>query len=629
MNIGWLIGGAQGAGVDTAANIFGSAVAKSGYYIFGSREYFSNIKGRHSYFSLVISNKPRHSVDARVNILATFDAETIFQHFDQVSEYMLYDVALKDTDIFKVRTIETEIAEDQADILKKAGYDTTVSEVIRYLNDNGVKTIPIDYGKIMRNIINILKMDSFSVERARNMVCIGASFSMLGFDKKYIENAVSSAFAKKKEFMELNRLAVVAGMDAILEKHYELEELPVDGGRVQLDGNTISALGKIYGGLRFQSYYPITPASDESTYLEANQILEVNTNKKSAKQGVVVLQTEDELAAINSAVGATLTGARAATATSGPGFSLMNEGISWAGMNEAPVLITYYMRGSPSTGLPTRSGQSELKSALNAGHGEFARVVIASGDHNEIFGDAVNALNMAEICQTPAIHIIEKTLANSYSVMERSGLFSDKLSIKRGKIVYPEEPEKYKRFEITEDGISGRAFLGHAKMYYTGDEHNEYGHISESPRNRTAIYEKRMKKIKKASDYLRDEEKVRIIGNSDTVLLTWGSPKGAIVDAIEVLANEGIQIGMIQVRLFSPYPAGLIKKAVAGKKRIIAVENNYNAQGAEIFTEQTGMSPTGYILKWNGRPIYRDELVEAVKEIVNKNSRKVVLNGGK
>ncbi len=629
MDIGWLIGGAQGAGVDTAANIFGAAIAKTGYYIFGSREYFSNIKGRHSYFSLVISDKPRYSVDTRVNILATFDAETIFQHFDQVSEYMLYDIALADTDIFKVRTIEPEIAEDQAEILKKAGYGTTVSEVIRYLNDRGVKAIPIDYGKIMRDIINTLKMDSFSVERARNMVCIGASFSMLGFDKKHIENAVSSAFGKKKEFMELNRLAAVAGMNAVMEKHYDFKELHIKDRRVQLDGNTISAIGKIYGGLRFQSYYPITPASDESTYLEANQILEVNSDKKDSKQGIVVLQTEDELAAINSAVGATLTGARAATATSGPGFSLMNEGISWAGMNEAPVLITYYMRGSPSTGLPTRSGQSELKSALNAGHGEFARVVIVSGDHSEIFEDAVNALNMAEICQTPAIHIIEKTLANSYSIMNRNDLFSDKLSIKRGKIVYPEEPEDYKRFEITEDGISRRALLGHAKMYYTGDEHNEYGHISESPRNRTEIYEKRIKKIKKASDYLADDEKVRVVGNSDTVLLTWGSPKGAILDAIEMLADKGIQIEMVQVRLFSPYPSELVKRAVAGKKRIIAVENNYNAQGAEIFTEQTGMAPTGYILKWNGRPIYRDELVEAVMEIVNKNSRKVVLNGGK
>ena len=135
-------------------------------------------------------------------------------------------------------------------------------------------------------------------------------------------------------------------------------------------------------------------------------------------QGVVVVQTEDELAAINAAVGAALTGTRAATATSGPGFSLMNEGVSWAGMNEVPVLITYYMRGSPATGLPTRSGQSDLKLALNAGHGEFARIVIASGSHDEIFGDAVMALNLAELCQTPAVHIIEKTLANAYSVVD-------------------------------------------------------------------------------------------------------------------------------------------------------------------------------------------------------------------
>lgn len=625
MRIGWLIGGAQGAGVDTAANAFGAAVARAGYYLFGSREYFSNIKGRHSYFSVVISDRPQRSVDTKANILATFDAETVFQHFDDVTDYMIYDKAQEQVDIGKVRSIEPEIAKRQSAILEKAGLGNTVADVIKYVSGRGVKPMPIDYGPLMKDIINRLRIDPFVAERARNMICVGASFALLGLDSSYIGEAMGKIFAKKQKFLELNRIAAEAGAGTAKDA-YSLKELKMTRGRVQLDGNTISALGKIYGGLRFQSYYPITPASDESTYIEANQLLQVKPGKST--QGVVVVQTEDELAAINSAVGATLTGARAATATSGPGFSLMNEGISWAGMNEAPVLITYYMRGSPATGLPTRSGQSDLKLALNAGHGEFARIVIASGEHGEIFEDAVTALNMAELCQTPAVHIIEKTLANAYSIMDRDDLVAD-CRIDRGKIVYPEDPEHYKRFEITADGISPRAFLGHAQIYYTGDEHNEYGHIAEDPTNRTEMYEKRIRKLEQAAKSLTDEQMASVVGNADTVLLTWGSPKGAILDAMDILKKDGISVEMVQVRVFSPYPEELMRKVLEGKTRIVAVENDYNAQGAEILSERTGIRPTNYILKWNGRPMARDELAAAIKDIVKNNTRRVILNGGK
>ncbi len=625
MRIRWLIGGAQGTGVDTAANVFGAAVARAGYYLFGSREYFSNIKGRHSYFNIVISDKAQLSIDSKVDILATFDAETIFQHFDDVTGYLIYDKAQEQTGIDKIRSLEFGIAKRQAAILEKAGLGITVADVIKYLSEKGVKAVPINYGPLMKDIINQLKIDPFVAERARNMICIGASFSMLCPNLDHLSGAIEQIFAGKQKFLELNKLAATAGTKAVTNA-YSLKDIKANSHRVQLDGNTISALGKLYGGLRFQSYYPITPASDESTYIEANQLVQVKSEVE--RQGVIVVQTEDELAAINSAVGASLTGARSATATSGPGFSLMNEGISWAGMNEVPVLITYYMRGSPATGLPTRSGQSDLKLALNAGHGEFARIVIASGEHAEIFSDAITAMNLAELCQTPAVHIIEKTLANAYSIMDKESFFTD-AKIERGKIVYPEDPENYKRFEITPDGVSPRAFLGHAQMYYTGDEHDERGHIAEDPFNRTAMYEKRIKKLEQAENYLTEKQKANIIGAGSTVLLTWGSPKGAITDAMELLKDDGIDIEMIQVRVFSPYPSELLKKALAGKKQIVAVENNRNAQGAEIMTEQTGIMPTNYILKWNGRPMARDELAEAIKDVVRNNTKMVVLNGGK
>ena len=624
MRLSWMIGGAQGLGVDTSANIFGAAVARAGYYIFGSREYFSNIKGRHSYFNVMISETPQHSVNSTVNILATFDAETVFQHYDEVTDFLIYDRGVDAMTIDKVRSMESEIAVRAAAPLEKAGLGLSIADVVKFLEAKGVKCIGIDYGPLMKDIINQLKMDPFVAERARNMLCAGASFGLLGLNQQYLKDAIKSTF-KNEQIANLDMLAAEAGMKSV-QNHYNLKELGISGHRVQLDGNTISAMGKLYGGLAFQSYYPITPASDESTYIEANQVLGTTDGKP---RGVVVLQTEDELAAINAANGAALTGARAATATSGPGFSLMNEGISWAGMNEVPVLVTYYMRGSPATGLPTRSGQSDLMLAVNAGHGEFTRIVIASGDHGEIFEDAVTALNMAEICQTPAIHVIEKTLANAYAIMDEDKMTAIKLKIDRGKLISPENPEEYKRFEFSEDGTSPRAPLGHAHMYYTGDEHNEYGHITEESNNRTAMYEKRIKKGELVLKALGESQMVNSVGSSDTVILTWGSPKGAIIDSMEDLKAKGINVQMVQVRLFSPYPSELMSKLLSGKKRIIAVENSYTAQGARILTENTGIRPTNYILKWNGRPMTKDEVCDSIEDIMKNDTKKVVLNGGK
>ena len=618
-----MIGGAQGLGVDTSATIFGAALAKAGYYLYGSREYYSNIKGRHSYFNVSISDAQIKSVTSRVNILATFDAETAFQHFTEVNDFLIYDKALEGAKLETVRSLEKEIADEMAAVLENEGFETTLLDVVKYLEKHGCKAIPVEYGSIMSGIINEMHLQPPIAERARNMISAGVSFGLTGLDKGYLIEAIKKTF-KNETFVNLNILAINAGY-ALAKDHYGLKPLKIDGHRIQVDGNTASAIGKVAGGLRFQSYYPITPASDESTYIEANQMIK-SANADGKDGGVVVLQTEDELAAINAANGAALTGTRAATATSGPGFSLMNEGISWAGMNEVPVLITYYMRGSPATGLPTRSGQSDLKLAVNVGHGEFPRIVVASGDHNEVFSDAVEGLNLAERYQTPVVHIIEKTIANAYSILDENSIGLKGAKIDRG--VLSGGSDDYLRFKFTENGISPRAFLGQAQMFYTGDEHNEFGHITEATSNRLKMYEKRNRKLDLADAEIPDEYKLNVSGDSDTVLLTWGSPKGAILDAMDDLKAAGIAIEMIQIRVFSPYPAKKVAELLKGKKRIIAVENNYYAQGAEILAEHTGIMPTNYILKWTGRPMTKDEITDAVKSIVNDDIKKVVLHGG-
>ncbi len=627
MQLSWLIGGAQGLGVDTSANIFGDAVAKSGYYLYGSREYYSNIKGRHSYFTVMIGDKTMNSISENVNILATFDSETVFQHFYQAKDFIIYNKGLETTQIEMVRSMEPEIIMESESMLEKAGLGTTLIDAVNYAQKKGAKPIAIDYVGELDKIINALKISPPIAERAKNIIAISATYALLGLDKKHMLDAVQSRFSKNETFLKLNLMAVDAGFK-YASSFYNLKDIDANKAvkRIQADGNTLSAIGKVAGGLRFQSYYPITPASDESTYIEANQIL--NLNGSQDKGGVVVLQTEDELAAINAAIGAALTGARAATATSGPGFSLMSEGISWAGMNEVPVLISYYMRGAPATGLPTRSGQADLKFALNVGHGEFPRIVIASGSHKEIFGDASWALNLAEKYQTPTIHIMEKTLANAYSILNVNDLNIDSVKIDRGKL--ETNLEDYKRFKMSDDGISPRAFLGQARMFYTGDEHNAYGHIDESVTNRTDMYKKRLVKLDTADKEIPQEMRLRQFGdqNSETVLLTWGSPSGVIEDTMEDMKKEGISVLAIQVKMFSPYPKELMQKLLAGKKRVIAIENNYNAQGADVLTEKTGIMPTNYILKLNGRPIMREEFIEAMKAIMQKGEKTVILNGG-
>jgi 2-oxoglutarate ferredoxin oxidoreductase subunit alpha len=626
MKISWMIGGAQGAGVDTSANIFGNALASAGYYIYGNREYYSNIKGRHSYFNLTISDSRARSISNKVEILASFDAETLFQHFADVTKIIIYNKGVKGTTIDKVQSMEPEVSSRIAKFLESQGYEKSIDGVLKYATDRKLKLIEVDYDGIMKDVSSQLKVPLSVAERVKNTAAIAVSYALLGLPKDYLINSIKRTF-KQDTFVKLNSLAVDSAVKNI-SPEFKLEAHSLSKRRIQVDGNTAVAMGKIYGGLEFQSYYPITPASDESTYIEAHQevlYIDPKTGDKR-KRTIVVVQSEDELAAINMASGAALTGARAATATSGPGFSLMAEGLGWAGMNEAPVVVTFYMRGGPSTGQPTRTSQADLKFALNAGHGEFPRIVIASGDHVEAFQDAVWAFNLAERYQTPVVHLVEKALANAYSIIDVDELKMDSLKIERGKIVTPSQ--EYNRFELTEDGVSPRASLGDAFMFYTGDEHNEMGHISEDPENRVKMYEKRMRKLETADREIPEEDRLKIFGDDSKIaIVTWGSPKGAVLDAVDELKNDGISIQVIELRMFNPFPRNLISKLFAEKEMIIDIEGNYEAQAAQVIREKTGLQPTNYILKLNGRPMARDEVKEAIVSVIN-GKKEVILNGG-
>jgi 2-oxoglutarate ferredoxin oxidoreductase subunit alpha len=636
--LNWMAGGPQGSGVDTAANIFGRACGYGGLYVYGRREYHSNIKGLHSYFHLRISNREILANVNDVDLLAAFDAETLVRHLSEVVSGggVIVDKEQVGTKIFNIPTLPNEFKNEFRQYLEEKGLGDSLSDLLTAAEKTGVRVFQIPYMNLLKQIADKLGIEQLSrVTRMINVLTIGISFGLLDYDESLVGKAIRTFFAEKPKIVDMNILAFKMAYSYAKENFqnsfgHKLQKIDTSEKRIFLSGNQAVALGKVLGGCRVQTYYPITPAADESEYLEAHEILKIKTG--DGKGSIVVIQTEDEIAAVNMASGAVLTGARAATSTSGPGFSLMVEGLSWAGNNEVPTVITYYQRGAPSTGLPTRHGQDDLRFAIHAGHGEFARVVLASGDIRECFYDAASAFNYAEKYQLPVIHLIDKALGNSsqtYAFFDFS-----QFKIQRGDILDESKLQgEYKRFKFTESGISPRVLLGtkNGIHWYTGDEHNEFGHISEQPTNRTMMVEKRMKKLDVIEKEVPIEEKVNFFGdkNAKNLIVSWGSPKGAILEALQKLTSEGFSLGFIQVRMVHPLPKEYLTNVFKNAEKLIDVEMNYSGQLGEIIKEKTGIPIGFYILKWNGRPMTTTEVYDAIKLILlDKASKRQVLTYG-
>ena len=633
-SINWMAGGPQGSGVDTASNIFGRACGYGGLYVFGRREYHSNIKTMHSYFHLRVSKQPTLANIADVNLLAAFDAETVVRHVGEVVNEGGLIVDSRDLNVNVLRDIQT-FSEDYKNqvraFMQAYGVGETIDDFLNFAKQKNIAIFKVPYMDLLSEIgkkLNIEKISALS--KMINVLTIGVSFALLKYDRKLVEDAIKATFHEK--IAEMNITAVDHAYE-YAEKNlnvnsfkYRLEKQPTDEPRIFLTGNQAVAMGKVLGGCRVQTYYPITPAADESEYLESHEILKTRTGQES----IIVLQTEDEIAAVNSASGACLTGARAATSTSGPGFSLMAEGLGWAGNNEVPLVITYYQRGGPSTGQPTRHSQQDLRFAMHAAHGEFARIILASGDIKECFYDAAEVFNLAEKYQMPVIHLLDKGMANSsqtYPAFDYS-----KVKIDRGLIVGEKELEGkvYIRFEFTQTGVSPRAFIGtkNGVQWYSGDEHNEMGNINEEPIIRRKMMDKRIGKLKLVDKEVPLEMKVNFFGDKDSenIVVSWGSPKGAIIEALTQLTEEGYRLGYLQVRMIHPLPSAHIKQLLQNKKRVIDIEDNHDAQLGGVITEYAHVKPNYYVLKYTGRPMMTTEVYDAIKNILtNKAAERQVL----
>ncbi len=557
-----MVAGPQGSGINFTSDTFAKVMAREGYHVFTNAELFSTIKGEHSYFRVRVCKDMIRSYSERIDILIPLDAKSVMLHAKELS---------KDGSI---------IFEDSLEDPRHA--DIPYKEILQ--------TVATKFGKALSEL-NVMK----------NTVALAGATKMIGLDKEKLKKVISENFASKPTIASMNNAIV----DEVYSEFsptrtFDLEPTTYKK-RMFINSTHAVGMGKVEAGMKFQSYYPITPASDESNYLE--RVME--------RYDFVVEQTEDEIAAINMAVAAANTGLRSATSTSGPGFSLMVEALSYAGMTETPVVIFYYQRAGPATGMPTRHEQGDLKFALSAGHGEFPRVIIAPGDHKEAFYDTIEAFNIAEEYQLPVIVLLDKAMAMSNYTVDPFDL--SKIRINRGKLVLS-ETNGYLRYKFEEDGVSPRSVPGIKGGLITiaGDEHDEDGHIfTEDADNRVKMMDKRMHKMESVLKAVNADTKVKFYGKptNKKVIVSWGSSKGPILDVLDKLG----EYSLLQIRMMEPFPVEEVMKFLKGKT-IIAIEQNYTGQLADLLKEKTGLEVSSRIVKFNGRPFAFEEMVEVLSK---------------
>lgn len=628
----WLIGGPQGSGVDSGANVFSKVCAEMGYGIFGKREFHSNIKGDHSYFTVRVSDEEIHSNVNDVTLMASFDAETIFRHFDEVPTGggIIYDSDLDKITTDEVHTLDNYFKERLHKELESKNKPFTITGALEIAKEKGVNLYPVSFREILSNLAEVTENPKLKgLVRLFNVLAVSLSLGLVKMPLDPLLQSIDSIFSKKPQIAEINKQAANFAYDYAKSKFdnfsYALTGTTKQPDTILVQGHFGTSIGKMVSGCRFQSYYPITPASDESVYLESNELLEIQNDRPGS---TIVIQTEDEISAMGMMIGAALTGTRSSTSTSGPGFALMTEALGWAGINEVPIVITLYQRSGPSTGLPTRHGQDDLLFAVHAGHGDFPKIVYASGDIEESFYDTGRCFNYADVYQIPVIHMMDKFLSSSVVTCKKFD--PQKISIDRGLLLDKVDGE-YKRFAFTDDGISPRSRLGldNGIFWNTGDESDEFGHITEDPQIRIKMMDKRMSRLDLVIKRIPDDEQVVSFGVHDCTIISWGSTKGPILDAISLLKKEGINVGFIQIKLIHPFPSEYVKSLLKDTKTIIDIEANHSGQLGKIFKQNISREIDYFILKYTGRGMTSTEIYDSLKKIVeNKANKREVLSHG-
>ena len=575
-----LIGGEAGAGIFRSGFLFAKMCMRGGLHVFGTNDYQSLIRGGHNFYTARVDTEDVYSQADDIDLLIALNAETVTLHKDELvpGGGIIYD-----------------------------GDDIDLSA--EKLGREDLKLYPIPLRKIVWEELREQPI-------MRNTVALGAAVALLDYDLSLLEGVLRDTF--KAEVAESNMKAARRGHRYFKDSfehgfEYRLEKAGSAGKqRIFPSGNETVGLGAIQAGCKFYAAYPMTPSTGVLHFLAANE----------RKNDMIVMQPEGEIAAVNMAAGAAFAGVRAMTATSGGGFCLMSEGLGMVGMTETPVVIMVAERPGPSTGLPTYSGQGDLRFVIHASQGEFPRVVIAPGDIEECFYETIHAFNLAEKYQIPVILLTDKYLAESQRSVEPFDV--KRVKIERGDLIaggYKDE-ELYRRHRFTETGISPRALpLTRGAIVRTNaDEHDELGYTSEDPEIATRMNDKRMKKLAFLNEELEkgNMETAKFFGPKEAAatIVSWGSTKGPIREAMKLLRQEGTMVNYLQILYLLPFPVSSVREALDKAKKSIAIENNKTSQLSSLIREHLLRDLDHKVLKYDGRPFNPRYLAEEIKEVL-------------
>ncbi len=458
---------------------------------------------------------------------------------------------------------------------------------------------------------------------AQNTLAVGAGLSMMGIGFQALEEVLAEQFKKKGEAVVSENVGIArVGYDYATANFRPFAwPLPMTGNRYAvLSGNTAMAMGGAAAGVKFYSAYPMSPSTGVLHWMAAH----------ARKAGIMVRQVEDEIGVVNMAIGAAHAGVRSMCATSGGGFALMSEGLGLSAMMETPVVVIDCQRAGPSTGVPTKTEQGDLWQMLGAAFGDYPRAIVAPLDIGDCFKIIPEIFNIADRFQCPGIVLCDLLLSEGRLSVDPKDLDFAAV-IDRGELITsassgPNGDGDYKRYKITESGVSPRAIPGVPGYIHTAasDEHDEDGVLISdeftNPTKRRAMMEKRMRKVAGIETAVpppvlwgpRDAE-VTLIG--------WGSTKGVIEEACEILTEQGISANQLQIRWLVPLHGDAILDILRGSRRTIIVENNYSGQFARYLRSETGFTPDGCIRKYDGEPFMPHHIVEAVREQLNGKSR--------
>jgi 2-oxoglutarate ferredoxin oxidoreductase subunit alpha len=573
------IGGAAGQGVATPGNIFARIFARRGLHLLAYNAYQSIIRGGHTFLTIRTGSEEIDSFGDHIDLMIPLNQDTMDRHLRLLGPgaAVVYN----------------------GDAIKPGSAP------------EGVRLCPLPVSELSHNSRNKVE---------QNTLAVAAGLSMMGIGFQPLEEVLSQQFKKKGDAVVEENVSIARNAYHYSTRHFEpfARPLPMTENRkAVLTGNMALAMGGAAAGVKFYCAYPMSPSTGVLHWMAAH----------ARKAGIMVRQVEDEIGVVNMAIGAAHAGVRAMCATSGGGFALMTEGLGLAAMIETPVVVIDVQRAGPSTGVPTKTEQGDLWQMLGAGHGDYPRLIAAPTDILDCFKIIPQMFNLADKFQCPGIVLGDLLLSEGTASVDPGDLNFD-VKIDRGELITSANGANgngttgnggYKRYLLTESGISPRAIPGvpHHTHTVASDEHMEDGVLISdeftNPVKRREMMEKRQRKVAGIEAAVAPPE---LMGqpDADVTLIGWGSTKGVIKEAVEMLNENGISANQLQIRWMVPLHGERILEILRDCRHTIIVENNYSGQFARYLRSETSFVPNGHIRKYDGEPFLPHHLVEAVKE---------------